>query len=135
MGSPSAMRVFRASSERRELPPLSPNAGGRKPRDYVEWKTLRGWGQLPDWEESPPGYLLREAREGAGLTQAELGARLGCSQQAVARAERWDSNPTVGHMRRWGEACGASFEMHLSPHDGPALAPRKTRRKSRPRRG
>lgn len=83
----------------------------RRPRDYTEWKWLRRWGQLPAWEELPAGYLLREAREAAGLTQAELAARLGCSQQAVARAERWPSNPTVALMRRWAAATGRRLEL------------------------
>ncbi len=95
------------------LPRLSPGAARRKPRDYNEWKTLRGWEQLPDWEEDSPGYLLRIARERAGLTQAELGGRLGCSQQAVARAERWESNPTVAFMRRWAGACGGELEIRV----------------------
>jgi DNA-binding XRE family transcriptional regulator len=122
MGTKQSVKTYLSPKPRRP-PPLPLGLVRRKPRAYYEWKTLRGWGQLPDWEESPPGYLLREARERTGLTQAELGERLGCSQQAVARAERWESNPTVAHLRKWAEACRASFEMHLSPHDGPALAP------------
>ena len=55
-------------------------------------------------------------REEAGLTQVELGERLGCSQQAIAQAERWNSNPTVALLRRWAEACDAvlvlSFERY-----------------------
>lgn len=61
----------------------------RRPRDYEEWKALVGWGRLPRWEPSAPGYALRRARESAGITQVELARRLGVSQQAVARAERW----------------------------------------------
>jgi transcriptional regulator with XRE-family HTH domain len=61
---------------------------------------------LPAWESSPPGYVLRLDREEAGLTQAALAKKLGCSQQAVAQAERWTSNPTVEFVRRWRKACG-----------------------------
>ncbi|MBZ0115179.1 MAG: helix-turn-helix transcriptional regulator [Thermoanaerobaculia bacterium] len=39
--------------------------------------------------------LLRAAREDAGVTQREMGIRLGCSQQAVAQAERW---PPSGYL-------------------------------------
>lgn len=85
----------------------------RRPRRYFEWKTLRRWGALPSWEETPPGYLLRSAREEAGLTQQEMGARLACSQQAIAQAERWDSNPTVGFVRQWAHALGGELELSI----------------------
>lgn len=42
-----------------------------------------------------PYALLREARREAGLTQAELGRRLGVSQAAMAKLERPGANPTV----------------------------------------
>lgn len=77
-----------------------------RPRSYFEWATLRRWGKLPAWEIDQPGYLLRLAREEAELTQAELAARLGVTQQAVSRAEAWSSNPTVGLLRRWLAECG-----------------------------
>jgi transcriptional regulator with XRE-family HTH domain len=68
---------------------------------------------LPDWEESPPGYLLREIREKAGLTQRELAHRVGATQQAVSQAEAWGSNPTVAFIRRWADACGATIEIQI----------------------
>ena len=104
------MRTFTAPPER-ELPELSPRIRRRRPRDYIEWKTLRRWGKLPDWEDSPAGYLLREARERAGLTQAELAERLSCSQQAVAQAEHPDANPTVRFLRRWAAATGYRLDI------------------------
>lgn len=113
MGKPQ--RVIDAPPPR-EVPRLPPGVKRRRPRDYVEWKTLREWGKLPSWDELPAGYLLREARETAGLTQAELAQRLGCSQQAVARAERWESNPTVAFMRRWARAVRAELNLELNPY-------------------
>jgi transcriptional regulator with XRE-family HTH domain len=44
---------------------------------------------------SESAALLKEARRGAGLTQAELARRLGVSQAAIAKMERPGSNPTV----------------------------------------
>lgn len=107
-------RVFQTARERRPLWRLAPSIKRRRPRDYVEWKTLREWGKIPYWEESPPGYLLREAREKAGFTQRDLAARLGTTQQAVSQAERSDANPTVAFMRRWAEACGVELEIRLA---------------------
>jgi len=89
----------------------------RKPRDFVEWSTLRRWGRIPSWEEDPPGYLLRQAREAAGLTQAQLARRLDCSQQAVAQAERWTSNPTLAFARLWAEAIGAEVRFSIARPD------------------
>lgn len=86
-----------------------------RPRHFAEWRALRGWGKLPPWEEEVAGYLLRLARENAGLTQAGLAERLGISQQAVAQGERWSANPTVEQIRRWGEACGLTLRMVLEP--------------------
>lgn len=101
-----------------------------RPRSFTEWRTLRRWGKLPPWEMDVPGYLLREARAEAGLTQETLAARLGITQQAVSRAERWESNPTVALMRRWLSICGFRLEICLrkraqgpSPADTRGLPP------------
>jgi DNA-binding XRE family transcriptional regulator len=85
----------------------------RRPRAYAEWRVLRRWGKLPEWELDVPGFLLREARESARLTQGMLAERLGITQQAVSRAERWTSNPTVGLMRRWLAVCQKRLELNI----------------------
>jgi DNA-binding XRE family transcriptional regulator len=82
-----------------------------KPRSFVEWKNLRRWDRLPSVERSIPGYLMRLAREESGLTQKNLARVLGTTQQAVAQAERWQSNPTVSFMRNWMKACGKNLEL------------------------
>lgn len=103
------MRTFKPGKPRLAAGRL--RAHRARPRSYEEWKALRRWGQLPDWESSPAGYLLRLAREETNLSQAGLAKRLGCSQQAVAQAERWMSNPTLAFVRRWQEACGVHRPM------------------------
>jgi len=110
----ATLRVFRLP--RRRPPPALPESLRKaRPRDFVEWKTLRQWGKLPSWEPASAGYLLRAAREEAGLTQQELASRLDCSQQAIAQAERWDSNPTVSYMRRWAVGCECRLEVEFPP--------------------
>ena len=42
--------------------------------------------------------LIRSARVAAGMTQAELAARAGLTQPAVARLERSGANPTVATL-------------------------------------
>lgn len=117
MGRSETMRVFQPCSEPMTLWRLSPALRRPRPRRFAEWSALRRWGGLPYWEVEPAGYLLRVTREEAGLTQAELGARLGISQQAVARAERWDANPTVELVRRWATACGRTITLRFEARD------------------
>jgi predicted nucleotidyltransferase/DNA-binding XRE family transcriptional regulator len=50
--------------------------------------------------------LIRVARLEAGLTQAELAARAGTSQPAVARYERGSVAPTLSTFERLLAACG-----------------------------
>ena len=97
---------------------LSPNQplrlNRRRPRAFTEWRVLRRWGKLPEWEIDVPGFVLRQAREDAGLTQEMLADLLGITQQAVSRAEKWTSNPTIGLMRRWLAVCGQRLKLALS---------------------
>lgn len=113
MGKPGSLRRY-VGPERPVLAHLPRGLVRRRPRRFAEWKALRAWGKLPSWELEPVGYLLRATREGAGLTQTDLAGRLGCSQQAVAQAERWESNSTVDFIRRWAEACGSKLKIKLS---------------------
>lgn len=49
---------------------------------------------------------LRDARQWAALTQAELATRLGCSQPRVSAIETGKAGMSVERLRRWAEACG-----------------------------
>lgn len=93
----------------RTLPPLPLTVTRLKPRSYEEWSALARWKKLPPWEPLRPGFLLRAAREEAGVTQAELAAKLGVSQQAVAQAERVNSNPSVAFVASWTRSLGTHF--------------------------
>jgi DNA-binding XRE family transcriptional regulator len=86
----------------------------RRPRSYEEWSALRRWGKLPPREETIAGFLLRDARENAGLTQTDLARRLGRSQQAISQAERWDSNPTVSLLIEWAAAVGRTLRLEMA---------------------
>ncbi len=118
MGGRGTMRVFQPASEPMRLWRLSPDLRRPRPRRFAEWSALRRWGGLPYWEVEPAGYLLRTVREEADLSQAALGARLGITQQAVARTERWDTNPTVDLIRRWAAACGRTVAIRFEAGDG-----------------
>ena len=85
----------------------------RRQRSYEEWSALRRWGLQPNDEDLVVGYALRAAREAVGLSQSDVAARLGCTQQAVSQAERWQSNPTIDFVRRWAAALGMKVELSL----------------------
>ena len=61
--------------------------------------------------------LLREARLRAGLTQAELGARLGRPQSQIARWERGDVKPSLETLRELIRACGLELTFRLAHYD------------------
>jgi transcriptional regulator with XRE-family HTH domain len=58
--------------------------------------------------------LIRSNRVRAGITQAELGRRLGMSQAAVARLERPGANPTVATLDRLLHATGHRLELGVA---------------------
>lgn len=61
--------------------------------------------------------LLRVARGKAGLTQAELAARAGVSQQAISAYETGRKEPTFSTMKRLLAAAGLEMRIRLEPID------------------
>jgi DNA-binding XRE family transcriptional regulator len=65
--------------------------------------------------------LLR-ARRRAGLTQAEVAARMGTKTTAVARLEAGGGNqrhsPSVATLRKYAQAVGCRVEIRLRPQGG-----------------
>jgi len=59
--------------------------------------------------------LIERARRSAGLTQAELAARAGTSQAAVARYERGTDLPTIPTLERLLRGCGQELRLASSP--------------------
>jgi transcriptional regulator with XRE-family HTH domain len=76
--------------------------------DRPDRQTLRSLGS---------GRLIRDARRLAGLTQAELAARLGTAQSAVSNWERGRDTPRVDTLARVLEACGFEVDMTFRRHD------------------
>jgi transcriptional regulator with XRE-family HTH domain len=61
--------------------------------------------------------LIKEARLRAGLTQAELGDRIGKPQSVIARWERGDVEPSLETLQRVIRGCGLDLNFHLSRYD------------------
>jgi transcriptional regulator with XRE-family HTH domain len=65
---------------------------------------------------------LLQARRRAGLTQAEVAARMGTKTPAVARLEAGGGSkrhsPSIATLRKYAEAVGCRLEIRLQPGDG-----------------
>lgn len=56
---------------------------------------------------------LKEAREGAGLTQADVAERLDMSQSQVSKCERGERRLDVIELREWCAALGVGFPAFI----------------------
>jgi transcriptional regulator with XRE-family HTH domain len=72
------------------------------------------------------GRRLRELRQAAGLTGAQLAERLGSSQSAVSRYELGQMIPPADVVDQWAEAVGATAEEHAELVDLAELAETET---------
>ena len=63
------------------------------------------------------GSIVREARRRAGLKQAELAARSGTTQSAIARIERGSTEPSFERVTALVGACGLTLVASLKDAD------------------
>jgi transcriptional regulator with XRE-family HTH domain len=63
------------------------------------------------------GELIRSARLRAGLSQAELGQRLGMATSSIARWETDRVEPGYSTLRRVLQACGFDIPPVLVPYE------------------
>jgi transcriptional regulator with XRE-family HTH domain len=56
---------------------------------------------------------VREARKRAGLTQAQLAAKAGTTQSAIARVETDAQAPTLEQLTKLLRACGFDLAIRL----------------------
>jgi len=70
---------------------------------------------------------ILKARTAAGLTQAEVAARIGTTQSAVARLESADArhSPSIATLQRYASALGCKLQVRLVK--GRGLANRSTK--------
>ncbi len=73
---------------------------------------------------SAPAELLtrlRQARLRRGLSQAELAARVGTTQSAIARLESGAADPRLSTLIRYAEAVGTELDTHAAAAAAPSL--------------
>ena len=86
--------------------PPRPRASARAPRSgRIQWV------QVPAMLAARLGLIW--ARTDAGLSQAELARRAGVSQQAIAKLEHPDSNPTIETLQKVADALHAELVIQL----------------------
>ena len=71
---------------------------------------------------------ILKARAEAGVTQAELAARIGTTQSAVARLETamGKHSPSIGTLKRYASALGYRLQVRLVKEQGLAALDKKT---------
>ena len=81
--------------------------------DRIAWKDLKGQvSECPGWAYEDEAQisefqgLVYRLRTEAGLTQAELAARMGTTQSAVARMEGGGTRPTLETLEKLAAAVG-----------------------------
>ena len=60
------------------------------------------------------GVVLRQAREAAGLTQAEVAKKLNTQKSAISRIENHAEDVRLSTIRRYAEAVGAHSQIRLA---------------------
>ena len=63
------------------------------------------------------GDIIRDARLRAGLSQTELGLRVGRDRTQIARWERHAVAPSLETLRELVQACGYDLSLRLEPLD------------------
>ncbi len=69
-------------------------------------------------EEFAVASELIAARARAGLSQAEVAARMGTTQSTIARLESGRTLPSLRTLRRYAAATGSRAVVHLEKHPG-----------------
>ena len=65
---------------------------------------------------------LADAREAAGMTQSALAERANVSQAYIAKLERGDANPTIGHIGRLLACMGLKPSVSVAPMETSATS-------------
>jgi transcriptional regulator with XRE-family HTH domain len=84
------------------------------------------------WPPTGFGERLRQEREKAGLTQAQLAERAGCNVFTVAKTERGEQEPAWPLVLALARALGVDVTAFVP--DSPSPADQPKRKRGRPRK-
>lgn len=65
------------------------------------------------YQELEIGVLIRQAREGAGLTQEQLADRIKSTKTAISRMENHARDIKLSTLQRVARALGKHIEVHM----------------------
>lgn len=77
-------------------------------------ETIPRSSSVAGWDAKVIGGRLRVLRLAAGLTQSQLGARLGTTQSAVARLEGGHQRLSLPTLQRAADALGCDLRIDLT---------------------
>jgi ribosome-binding protein aMBF1 (putative translation factor) len=87
--------------------------------DEAKTEALANPGVRAEWDRTAvAGHVASRVvryRVEHGLSQAELGAKLGVSQPYVARLESGDRSPTLATSARLAQRLGLEFHIDVTP--------------------
>ena len=63
------------------------------------------------------GVMLRQAREAAGMTQAEVAQQLHTTKSAISRIENYAEDIHLSTLKRYAKAVGANLQIRLTRAD------------------
>jgi transcriptional regulator with XRE-family HTH domain len=63
------------------------------------------------------GRLVKELRVHSGMSQRELGEKLGTTQSAIARLESGDAVPKLGTLQRLADAFDRDLHLYVKAQD------------------
>ncbi len=84
-------------------------------------ETIRARAKVLAREDYAMRSDLVALRRQAGLTQKQVAERMGITQQAVHKLERYDSDPKLSTVRRYANAVGALIEHRVVPDMGQSV--------------
>ena len=84
---------------------------------HVEWLEDIEYRQEFGWQTAKleVAAALADAREAVGMTESALAERAGVSQAYIAKLERGDANPTIGHIGRLLAYMGLNPSVNVAP--------------------
>ena len=83
----------------------------KKPRSEAAQRAYEDEASISEFRD-----LVHRLRIEAGLTQAELGGRIGTTQSAIARMEGGGTRPTLETLEKLAEAIGQELVVGVGEH-------------------